>query len=118
MDGIDPKELGQRIRQLRQTKGKSQGAMGQYMGRTHAAISDIELGKTNLTVQDLSKIAAFLGIPIEEILKQPVQEQPKAHTYYRDAKDITPEQKQEADQATSDFLKKIEDLKRGDEPQQ
>jgi transcriptional regulator with XRE-family HTH domain len=118
MDDVDPKIIGQRIRQLRLTNGKSLVAMGQYLGRSHAAMSDIELGKTNLTVQDLTKIASFLGVSVNDILQEPAAAQPQAHTYFRDAKGITPEQKRDADRATSDFLKKIEELKKGDGKQQ
>lgn len=115
MNDIDPLVLGQRIRQLRMTKGKSQVAMGQYLGRTHAAMSDIERGKTNITVQDLSKIATFLGVTVNDILQEPVTT--GAHyEKYRFAKDVTPEEQQQAKSSIDDFKKRVQELNKNDKP--
>ena len=57
---MDPRELGARIRRAREEIGLSQEQLGRFVNRSHAAISDIERGKTNLGISDLTKIARFL----------------------------------------------------------
>jgi transcriptional regulator with XRE-family HTH domain len=59
-DGV--KKLGELIRQVREQHDETQGQLGEVLGHTHAAISDIEKGKTNLTVVDLAKIADHYGV--------------------------------------------------------
>ena len=110
MEDFNPKEIGYRIRQLRQQKKQSQAELGRHLSRTHAAVSDIELGKTNLTVQDLSKIADFLGVSVGDILNGP-SIQPQAHEYHRFAKDTTREEQQQAQNAMDDWKRKIQELK-------
>ncbi len=104
---ITKDELGAKIRQLRIEKGKSQEALGAALGRTHATISDIERGKTDVTVRDLYVIANFLEVPVTEFLS--VQDRnTAAHSSFvqnRDAKDITPHEKEYADKVAGDFIK-------------
>ena len=57
---MDPKELGARIRRAREEMGLSQEQFGRIMSRSHAAISDMERGKTKLGVSDLTRVARFL----------------------------------------------------------
>jgi transcriptional regulator with XRE-family HTH domain len=57
---MEAKELGARIRRAREEIGLSQEQLGRLMDRSHAAISDMERGKTKLGISDLSKLARFL----------------------------------------------------------
>jgi len=57
---MDGKEVGDRIRRAREEIGLSQEQLGRFMDRSHAAISDMERGKTKLGISDLTKVARFL----------------------------------------------------------
>ncbi|MEK7070803.1 MAG: helix-turn-helix transcriptional regulator [Patescibacteria group bacterium] len=67
---ITKEELGRKIRDLRSRNNKSQGELGNYLSKSHAAISDIERGKTELSVSDLNKISQFFGVPVENLLSE------------------------------------------------
>ena len=60
-------EIGLRIKKLRLEKGKSQKELGKVLTRSHAAISDIERGKTKLSVEDLLILAKFFEVNLSEI---------------------------------------------------
>lgn len=107
-DMITKDELGSKIRELRQKTGKSQEDLGKVLGVTHAAISDIERGKTDLTVTDLSKIANFFEVPVTEFLG--AEPDFPAFIQSRDAKDITPEEKKAADKVAIDFINHAREL--------
>ncbi len=96
-------EIGAKIRELRQKNGKSQGELGAFLNRSHVAISDIERGVTNLSVSDLSAIAAFFNVPITEFLNSETENVPY-FVQSRDAKDITPKEKEAADKVANDFI--------------
>jgi len=61
-------EIGLRIKRLRLEKGKSQEELGKVLSRSHAAVSDIERGKTKLGVEDLMILAKFFGVTLSEII--------------------------------------------------
>jgi len=58
------KEIGLKIREYRIRAGLSQAELGKCLNRSHAAISDIERGKTELTLTDLLAIAEYLKTPV------------------------------------------------------
>lgn len=64
------KRLGQLIRDLRISRGETQKQLGAILGYTHSAFSDIERGKTNLTVKDLAVIANHFGISMVKLIEQ------------------------------------------------
>lgn len=92
---FDEIEIGQKIKELREERGLSQSELGKELDRTHAAISDIERGKTRLTVRDLRIIADFFSVSISEMLG----EKPKSLSFNRDVKDITKEGYEVANEA-------------------
>ena len=61
-------EIGENIKNLRIKAGLSQKELGDIINRSHAAISDIERGKTGLSVIDLLRIAKSLKTPVVYIL--------------------------------------------------
>src|SRR3989338_8629074 len=65
---LTKKELGFRIRKLREKSGLSQHALGKVLGKSHAAISDLENGKTDLSVTELLVLAKCLNTPVDFIL--------------------------------------------------
>lgn len=104
-------ELGKKIKELRIQKGVSQSKLGEALGKSHAAVSDIENGKTELNASDLPVIANFFGVPLSDFL--PEQKEVLSFPFFtqnRDSKDITPEQKKEADQASEKFLEHVRKL--------
>ena len=62
MNQLSKEALAKKIRRLRESAGKSQGELGLVLGKSHASVSDIERGITELTVKDLTIIADFLGV--------------------------------------------------------
>jgi transcriptional regulator with XRE-family HTH domain len=61
-------EIGKNIRELRTRAGLSQEDLGKVLGHSHAAISYIEKGKTEITLKDLFIIANTLKITVAELL--------------------------------------------------
>lgn len=106
---ISKEELGIKIRQLRIAKGKSQEELGAALNRSHAAVSDIERGKTGLTVQNLFTISQFLDVPVTEFLT-PEERNISMHGAFsqnRDSKDIKPAEKEMADKMAEDIFKLV-----------
>ncbi len=63
---LTKQNIGKKIKDARQEKGISQGELGKSLTptRSHAAISDIERGVTDVTITDLSSIALKLNKPL------------------------------------------------------
>lgn len=61
-------ELGERISAARKRLGLSQAEVGQKFGKiSHAAISDIERGKTTLGIEDITKMSEILQVSFEDL---------------------------------------------------
>ncbi len=58
--------VGNRIRELRQGKGFSQEVMAPMVGMHRTYLSDVELGKRNISLENLEKLWNFFGISAEE----------------------------------------------------
>lgn len=65
MDGY---ELGSRILIARINKGLKQADIGKVLGISQAAVSKMELGKTDLSVSQLIKLSSILDVSIPWIL--------------------------------------------------
>ena len=63
------KQLGNRIKELRNAKGMSQEkfALSIDMDRTYYA--SVENGKRNISINNIDKIARGLGVSLEELFK-------------------------------------------------
>jgi transcriptional regulator with XRE-family HTH domain len=62
------KAFGQRVRQLRLRKGYSQEAFADHCGVHRTFMGTIERGETNLSLQNLARVAAGLGITMSKLL--------------------------------------------------
>ena len=93
-------EIGNKIRELRLKTGKSQEELGRALSRSHAAVSDIERGKTDLSVTDLYTIANFLDVSVTEFLENNTP----SVMHARDAKDMTPEEQKAEDKVGMEFV--------------
>ncbi len=103
-------EVGRRIRQARQGLGLSQTELGQKLTRprTHAAISDIERGKTKLDVEELSEFARLLGKTLADF----VEAQPPAVLYRRSTATVSPQDRREKDRVIEAFKERARALAR------
>lgn len=62
------RELGARIRKLREKKGLTQEALADAVGMMRSNISRIEAGKHHPTLDTLERIAKALKVPVAEII--------------------------------------------------
>ena len=60
----------ERIKELRKERGKTQQDLAEHLGKTAAAISDLERGKVQVSVDELNKISAFLEKPMEYFISE------------------------------------------------
>jgi transcriptional regulator with XRE-family HTH domain len=60
--------LGQRVRELRTKLGFSQEAFADHCGVHRTFIGTIERGETNLSFQNLAKMAQGLGITVAKLV--------------------------------------------------
>ena len=67
-DGIK-RTFGRRIRELRTEKGLSQEALALVCGLDRTYIGGIERGERNVSLINIEKIAAALGIPVRELFR-------------------------------------------------
>ena len=61
-------KIGQRIRELRESKGISQQNLAAVCNFEKANLSRIEAGRTNTTVSTLYKISQALEVPLSELV--------------------------------------------------
>lgn len=67
---MSPRRLKTVLRQLRQAKGLSQGALAKKVGVSAAYVTMLERGKkTNPSLATLKKLAKHLGVPVTELLE-------------------------------------------------
>lgn len=99
---VTHEEVGRRIREAREELGLSQADLGRRLARprTHAAISDIERGKTKLDIEELSEFAVVLGKDLAYF----VEPRPAPAIVYRQGeRGLTREQQRETDRAVEAF---------------
>jgi transcriptional regulator with XRE-family HTH domain len=68
---LSKREIGERLRTLRQARGITQVRLAKMLGTQQTAISQVELGNRGLTIQQVVKLAKALAVPTDEILAQP-----------------------------------------------
>ena len=64
------REFGKRLKQLRQQANMSQEELADLCGIHRTYISDVELGKRNISFLNIEKITSALGIKTSELLDQ------------------------------------------------
>ncbi len=62
------KALGQKIRELRLKRGHSQEGFADLCGVHRTFMGSIERGETNISFQNLAKVAAALEITLSQLL--------------------------------------------------
>ena len=63
-------KYGQVVRKIRLEKGISQETLADLSGLHRTYMSDVELGKRNVSLENIDRIANALGVSISEIFKQ------------------------------------------------
>ncbi|HET9137143.1 MAG TPA: helix-turn-helix transcriptional regulator [Candidatus Kapabacteria bacterium] len=63
--------VGSRIRQIRNTKGISQEALGHLAELDRTYITSVENGKRNISIVNIQKICKALGISISKFFGTP-----------------------------------------------
>lgn len=66
---ISQKELGQKIKELRDGLDLSQDDLAKQVGLSRVALSQIECGNRGLEAIELAKVASFFGVDMNEMLK-------------------------------------------------
>ena len=61
--------FGEAVRKLRQSKQISQEEFADLCGLHRTYISDIELGKRNVSLENIEKIAVALEMPISQLFE-------------------------------------------------
>ncbi len=61
--------LGQRIREFRKTRGWRQLDLAAHSGLNENYISDVELGRKEICIRSLKKIASGLGVPLAKLME-------------------------------------------------
>lgn len=62
--------VGERIREIRKSKGITQVYINQQLGRSTSWLSNIEQGRRILNVEMLEMVAEALGVPVEALFKK------------------------------------------------
>jgi transcriptional regulator with XRE-family HTH domain len=63
-------EFGCAIRKIRQSKNISQEKLADLCGLHRTYISDVELGKRNVSLENIAKMAIALEIKISDLFKE------------------------------------------------
>lgn len=63
-------KIGNRIRELRLSTGLSQEKFAYKIGMDRTYFASVELGKRNISIVNLEKIANGLNIPLSELFKE------------------------------------------------
>ncbi len=112
MDRLSKEELGARIRELRIKNGKSQEELGKSLEKSHAAVSDIERGKTELSVSDLTQIAQYFNTSVSEILKENTSGNTGVFfSHHRADMGISSKEREKIQNARKEFYKKAREEK-------
>jgi len=65
-------QFGQTIRNLRLSKGISQENFANICGLHRTYISDVELGKRNISLENIEKMSRALGISLPDLFERVV----------------------------------------------
>ncbi len=58
-----------RLREVRTAKGVTQQALGDVLGKSDVSILRYEKGRAPITLNDLDKIARYLGVDIMDLIE-------------------------------------------------
>src|SRR5256885_1426263 len=67
---ISKKDIGRRVRAIRNARGISQADLAKILGTHQTGVSQVEVGRRGLTLQQVAKLAKVLHVSVDEILGQ------------------------------------------------
>jgi transcriptional regulator with XRE-family HTH domain len=70
------RDVGRRVAELRREHGWTQEQLGERGGVSRHYIQGVEVGRENLTLRNLSRIASLLGVDARELLEPPTNRAP------------------------------------------
>lgn len=112
MNQITKEELGKKIRDLREKNDKSQEELGKFLNRSHAAVSDIERGKTDLSVSDLTKISQFFEVSVETFLSPNSTPSSISFSHSRIELGLSDEEREKILKSREEFRKKAKEAQK------
>lgn len=68
---MDLAKLGEKIRDLRKSRGITQKELGDFLGYSESFISYIEKGERKLSIDILQKIAKMFSVDIDFLISKP-----------------------------------------------
>ena len=68
---VKPTRVTNRIRDLREGAGQSQGELAERIGVTRQTVNAIEQGKYSPSLEVAFKIARVFGVPLEQVFRYP-----------------------------------------------
>ena len=66
-------EFGERLRAVRQTRGISQEKLAELAGLHRTYVSSIERGERNVSLVNIERLAAALGVAMAELMPDEVK---------------------------------------------
>ena len=101
MDSMSTKEInqkiGQRIKELRFSKGLTQGELAEKINKTTSYVSKIEIGDRSPTIDVYYDVAKALDVHVASIVS--VIDEPLLFMYQKHLESATPEKRDAAAQA-------------------
>ncbi len=71
----------------------TQEELGKELGWTGSAISNIELGKSRVSAEDLARIAQVLGVSADYLVREELTGEPDLDIFMAEIKNMTPEER-------------------------
>lgn len=107
-------EVGRRVRRARAELGLLQADLGRKLSRkrSHAAISDIERGKTKLDLEELAELAQVLQKPLAYFTEPTAEENTGTRVAYRRSDNVAADARQKK-QSIDAFIRHVQDRTRG-----
>jgi transcriptional regulator with XRE-family HTH domain len=65
---VSKKDIGERLRAIRNARGMSQAHLARLLGTHQTGISQVEVGRRALTLQQVVKLARALRVSVDEIV--------------------------------------------------
>jgi len=60
--------IQEKLREYRKSRGWTQAELGKLLGKTQTAISEIEVGRNSVSIEDMTKLLELFNITFDEFL--------------------------------------------------
>lgn len=62
-------QFGLRVKERREELGYSQRAFGAKIGMSHSYVGDVEVGRRNVSLETIARLAEGLGVSVGELMR-------------------------------------------------